>query len=186
MGEVKPPKLPRAVSSSNSGAKAPLKIRVHDLVKPGHGWHEDDGVCPNCEAIGTAPTYILISEHEKEINKWRVAHEFLQKNIKRRLAEKDKEIENLKGADQINKTMARESVEEKDDLRKVIDHWKQSYNQAADERNEAKEMLVAMAKRLPLPPNVTITHAFAKKLLDEKKPKLIAKKRKSSLMKRIW
>ena len=129
--------------------KPPKTIRVHIPLR---GWlgltiHEEKTKCYTCEIndmrnavkdsaqFSDPVDYILLSEHEKELNKiWKTD----LNDFSKQLAEKNKEIENYKGADQINKTMARESVAEKQDLLKAIDHWKSSYNQAADERNQLR------------------------------------------------
>ena len=91
--------------------------------------------------------YILLSEHEKELTgALKSACKEIDENadLKRQLVEKDKEI----------KSNCNQHETERQELKKVIEHWKRSYNQAADERNEAKQMLLAMAKRLPIPKNV--------------------------------
>lgn len=69
-----------------------------------------------------------------------------------------KEIENLKGADRINKTMAKETLVE-------IKNIKQRYENQLLERNKIIE---GLANRLPMPPNVTISRGVAKKWLKSK------------------
>jgi seryl-tRNA synthetase len=64
--------------------------------------------------------------------------------IKKQLAEMQKEI----------KSNCEQHEIERQDLMKVIDHWKRSYNQAADEREEAKNMLLAVVRKLPIPKDV--------------------------------
>jgi seryl-tRNA synthetase len=109
--------------------------------------------------------YILLSEHEKERNKDAKWWDNIVKNKEKQLVEKNAEIDKLRierqsKYDEIAElkkqmnTYCGQHENERQDLKKVIDHWKSSYNQAADERNEAKKMLLTMAKRLPVPKNV--------------------------------
>jgi chromosome segregation ATPase len=169
----------------------PKKIRVH---------REDSEICEDGECGALEDDYILLSEHQnvminsermqkivikdfqKQLEETKDMHGFALDELlkvktelrtsngnmivlKKQLAEKDKEI----------KSNCEQYEAEKQNMKKVIDHWRQSYNQAADERNELKimldecsasyqkakfeikqndKMLVAMAKKLKIPKNV--------------------------------
>ena len=186
-------------------------IRVHFMPKGEiHRWGKHCG-------FGEVHDYILLSEHEKEIEYYQEQHlksalELAEKNkelqkwmddvssgkiyiaqpamdeeFKAKLAEKDKKAKNLETASVfVIKNQKKQLLGKDKEIKDMGKYHNLAVKDYCSKIAEKDKIIEGLAKRLPLPPNVTISHAFAEKLLDERKPELIAKKRKLSLMKRIW
>lgn len=93
------------------------KVYISSLAENIH-IEKSDFCCAGIAKYVDFVDYILLSEHEKLLDDHIKFLEIAKKkalNLEKQLAKKDKEIESLKGADRMNTTMFRETLEEKDE-----------------------------------------------------------------------